>query len=179
MPTNPDLPCADCGRLMFRGPGSLPEGQATCRPCRRAKRPPSRTTCLHCGDPLSDVQQRRGGTYCTRNCAFKSGAAQIPAQRDYTRRRYPCTLRPWTHPELAPDFDHPRPPVLLEEPPAPDSEWWLQGPGREYHLIVRYYDDGRVHSRCMICWDEKPYAEQQQVWCGRCLVMVTRHGGST
>lgn len=34
MPRRPDLPCADCGELMWRGTTSLPEGQARCRPCR-------------------------------------------------------------------------------------------------------------------------------------------------
>lgn len=34
MPGKPDLPCADCGKLMWRGKGVLPEGQARCRECR-------------------------------------------------------------------------------------------------------------------------------------------------
>ena len=34
MARKPDLPCAQCGRLLWRGRTSLPEGQATCRPCR-------------------------------------------------------------------------------------------------------------------------------------------------
>ncbi len=34
MPRRPDLPCAECGALMWRGTGSLPEGEARCRPCR-------------------------------------------------------------------------------------------------------------------------------------------------
>ena len=36
MPQRPDLPCADCGKLMWRVATSLPEGQARCHPCRRA-----------------------------------------------------------------------------------------------------------------------------------------------
>lgn len=39
MPRRPDLPCADCGNLMWRGSGSLPEGEARCRQCRSADRP--------------------------------------------------------------------------------------------------------------------------------------------
>lgn len=35
MPRSPDLPCAGCGRLMWRGKGTLPEGEAKCRDCRR------------------------------------------------------------------------------------------------------------------------------------------------
>lgn len=33
----PDLPCADCGKLLWRGRTSLPAGEATCRECRRAR----------------------------------------------------------------------------------------------------------------------------------------------
>ncbi len=36
MPTIPDLPCAGCGKMLWRGPGSLPAGEATCNSCRRA-----------------------------------------------------------------------------------------------------------------------------------------------
>lgn len=34
MSRKPDLPCADCGKLLWRSGTSLPEGQARCRPCR-------------------------------------------------------------------------------------------------------------------------------------------------
>lgn len=38
MPHKPDLPCAgDCGKLLWRGSTSLPEGEAMCRPCRAAR----------------------------------------------------------------------------------------------------------------------------------------------
>lgn len=36
MARRPDLPCADCGKLMWGGTTSLPAGQARCRPCRRS-----------------------------------------------------------------------------------------------------------------------------------------------
>lgn len=35
MPRRPDLPCAGCGKLMWRGSTSLPAGRAVCRACRR------------------------------------------------------------------------------------------------------------------------------------------------
>lgn len=38
MPHKPDLPCATCGKLLWRGNTSLPEGEATCRSCREAAR---------------------------------------------------------------------------------------------------------------------------------------------
>lgn len=36
MARRPDLPCADCGKLLWRDKTSLPAGQARCRPCRRS-----------------------------------------------------------------------------------------------------------------------------------------------
>ncbi len=39
MARRPDLPCAVCGRLLWRGRTSLPEGEATCRPCRADRGP--------------------------------------------------------------------------------------------------------------------------------------------
>lgn len=37
MPSKPDLPCANCGKLMWRSATSAPEGIATCLPCRRSR----------------------------------------------------------------------------------------------------------------------------------------------
>lgn len=34
MASQKDVPCRLCGGLMWRGSGSLPPGQATCKPCR-------------------------------------------------------------------------------------------------------------------------------------------------
>lgn len=54
MPQRPDLPCADCGKLMWRGTGSLPEGKARCHPCRKANpktKPSSKSPCVDCGTP--------------------------------------------------------------------------------------------------------------------------------
>ena len=31
----PDTPCSCCGRLLFSGRGSLPEGRRVCRQCRK------------------------------------------------------------------------------------------------------------------------------------------------
>lgn len=58
MPRKPDMPCAECGSLMWRGTGALPAGQATCRECRskrsssQGKRVASITSwnCLACGE---------------------------------------------------------------------------------------------------------------------------------
>ena len=69
MPRNPDLPCADCGKLLWRSATSLPPGQARCQPCRRL-RPVTTVTskpqvCQQCGnDFASTVMQRTCSASC-------------------------------------------------------------------------------------------------------------------
>lgn len=85
MARRPDLPCADCGKLMWSGTTSLPEGQARCRPCRAIRRgtpgvagvPDMRHAnaalraqgrpCLHCGEHFTPG--RVDQIYCRKNCA--------------------------------------------------------------------------------------------------------------
>lgn len=38
MPRHPDLPCAGCGAMLWRGSTSLPDGKARCRKCRENDR---------------------------------------------------------------------------------------------------------------------------------------------
>ena len=83
----PDLPCADCGKLIWRGSNSLPEGQATCHDCRAkrkgfasaaerssahgGKRGPERP-CPVCGEPFRPCRTGRtedGWTnVCSKHC---------------------------------------------------------------------------------------------------------------
>lgn len=64
MPNRPDLPCADCGELMWRGTTSLPEGAATCRPCRKERlkstpiAPIETWDCQWCGEVSSRPKTR-------------------------------------------------------------------------------------------------------------------------
>lgn len=86
MPRKPDLPCADCGRLLWRGSTSLPEGRARCRPCRKvaadARPAPTRVRaatpwrpCEVCGTQyLAKSRQRT----CSRTCGAMLNA---PASR--------------------------------------------------------------------------------------------------
>lgn len=98
-----DLPCATCGRMMWRGTTSLPEGQARCRPCRRAtpkppkvyKRGPytgvSHRTCEVCG------QQYRAKMKTQRTCGRACGV-QINAHYErisQARRNFPTTHLQW------------------------------------------------------------------------------------
>lgn len=76
MPRRPDLPCADCGTLMWRGTTSLPEGQARCRPCRRARPGDKRigptnkrfAVCSKCGEQMEVKPERNptGTPTCSR-----------------------------------------------------------------------------------------------------------------
>lgn len=62
------MPCARCGELMWRGRGSLPEGQAVCRPCRRLK-PKPRSCCSICGGPITmGPSSLPGGEPACRTC---------------------------------------------------------------------------------------------------------------
>jgi hypothetical protein len=64
------LTCAECGNPMYGGPGSLPQGEATCRPCRRLCPRPyktvrrsasktSKTPCVECACPSWGERCRR------------------------------------------------------------------------------------------------------------------------
>lgn len=80
MPRTPDMPCAECGHLMWRSATSLPEGQAVCHPCRRKtpaylerkqqlakpKRPLVDSECPICGAVFH--QERSNQVYCSAVC---------------------------------------------------------------------------------------------------------------
>lgn len=59
MPRIPDLPCAVCGTLMYRSKTSLPEGEATCQPCRKKLQEDPRP-CKTCGKEFEGTP----GYYC-------------------------------------------------------------------------------------------------------------------
>lgn len=75
MPRKP-IPCAGCAAPMTIGSSSLPEGQATCRPCRQANPSKNRTkhakTCIRCGSAFETVNPN--GKYCSRECGAYAGA---------------------------------------------------------------------------------------------------------
>lgn len=71
MARKPDLPCAGCGKLLWRGSKSRPEGVARCRPCRR-----------------DEVQHGDDAMYKKRGCRCDScRAGQARRMREYTARR--------------------------------------------------------------------------------------------
>lgn len=76
MPQRPDVPCAQCGTLMWRGTGSLPEGRAVCVACRRrSPRGRSRRPCPDCGQLCT-------GSRC-RTCYNDAQRQAAPQPRKY------------------------------------------------------------------------------------------------
>lgn len=71
----PDTPCADCGKLLYTSPHSLPAAQRRCRDCRRlasAQRPAvSCETCCASFTPSNNRQR-----FCSRTC-FARRAGQV------------------------------------------------------------------------------------------------------
>lgn len=71
MARKPDVPCASCGRLMWRGSSSLPPGIATCHPCRREQPKPRKPLppidCPMCGNEFIP------GSRKTRTCSLSCG----------------------------------------------------------------------------------------------------------
>lgn len=81
MPRFPDLPCADCGELMWRSSTSLPEGQACCRSCRKR-----RTATSSCGT----YAKYRQGCRCS-DCR----SAATAKNREWTAARFARTGQTW------------------------------------------------------------------------------------
>lgn len=95
MPRRPDTPCTGCGKMMWRGTGSRPPGEAMCRPCRAIRRgqmpgekqrdlrdvPKTREVeCEHCG--LTVVRKRSRGQvprFCSDRCQSSAYAKRRAA----------------------------------------------------------------------------------------------------
>lgn len=60
-----NLPCADCGKMMYRGSTSRPEGKARCHPCRRI-RSDRLATCARCGATF--IRHDKSTRYCSAAC---------------------------------------------------------------------------------------------------------------
>lgn len=72
MSRKPDTPCSGCGKLIYRGRGSLPPGLAVCRPCRARRDHLRLAVCRKCGDTFNAPQRPQGGrrrTTCSAACA--------------------------------------------------------------------------------------------------------------
>lgn len=74
MPRRPDVPCAgECGRLMWRGRGSRPPGEAMCQPCRAVKA--KRGICSQCNSTFEAWQE--DGKYYRATCSDACAKARI------------------------------------------------------------------------------------------------------
>lgn len=70
MTRHPDMPCALCGAMMWRGRTSLPAGEALCRPCRlwiSTLTPPEIIACPVCG---TEFVKRPDIWTCSRRCGY-------------------------------------------------------------------------------------------------------------
>lgn len=103
MPRRPDLPCAECGQLMWRGTTSLPAGKARCLPCRRARPtvPDSRHSrmCADCGSPCYGVRCKACDTkrriVRSPSDPRRERAAREAAAPGMTRAKRESLLRTW------------------------------------------------------------------------------------
>lgn len=135
MPRPYDLFCAECGRPMWRTSRSLPQGLATCHPCRRARRDALELAgfqhCRVCGKALTDVQRRRGGQYCSSACGYVHILRINPEPYEQQHKRFRrfgvCRA--------------------VDE----DSGLVIYGPGRRQHLSLHRYNDGRLTLCCRQC----------------------------
>ncbi len=90
MPRRPDMPCAVCGSLMWRGTSSLPEGQAMCRPCRRvvvADRTKYTGRCVDCDGPCWATRCRTCYDLRVKALADPESATQRKRERAIRQRR--------------------------------------------------------------------------------------------
>lgn len=97
MPRKTVLCAGPCGRQINVGKGSLPEGQATCRECRRARaglslQMPESLTCVICGRSFPAAIYRRGGKWLLRaTCSPECQAAVVGVNLSAGRRvEHPC-----------------------------------------------------------------------------------------
>lgn len=129
------MKCSVCRTEMWRSKSSLPEGRATCQPCRRARAETLNLAgldnCRVCGKPLSDVQRRRGGQYCSSACGYVHVLRINPEPYEQEHKRYRrfgvCRA--------------------VDE----QSGLVIHGPGRRQHLSLHRYNDGRWTLCCRQC----------------------------
>lgn len=83
MPRRPDVPCSSCGKLIWRGTGSLPAGQARCRDCRRE----AARKCPGCGVQLPADTTRCWSCHLEHLAQSRNPAAQYRETHSRAWRR--------------------------------------------------------------------------------------------
>ena len=156
LPRVPDLPCATCGNLMWRGRTSLPEGQARCHPCRRADwqhgtRKGYRDHACRCGQcrawnalQFKDYRRERrasGNPVPKRGWIAESLRRQIYERDGWTCQLCGGPLDVVAHPnsDWAPSLDH----IVPKSAGGPDSVDNLRASHRWCNTVR---GDGRWHS---------------------------------
>lgn len=151
--TKNSMKCSSCAGLMWRSGSSLPEGEATCNPCRRA-RAESFTgldNCRLCGKALSDVQRRRGGQYCSSACGYVHILRVNPEPYDAPHKRFRR--------------------FGVCRAVDKSSGLVIYGPGRRQKLSLHRYDDGHWTICCRLCMNHVPIElGQVLVQCPDCLM---------
>jgi len=194
MPRQPDLPCAGCGKLMWSGATSLPEGKATCQPCRRARlgyrvstgtqaKAPSIVPCTICARPFP--QRRPNQRYCTTECRGRRDR-RSRARRAVDRKAYGSAhqkrrreLLPLAYGTACPicgelmekdhplDLDHSTP-LRIDPAPRPGDRIVHAACNRAGKPV---YDHGLRGSRtprpCVVCGATYMPAHGRQQACGR------------
>lgn len=82
MPRRPNTPCSgECGKLIWKGSGSLTPGRAMCHPCRAARR--KAKPCSNCGAAFEFTRSGGGWTpsTCSPTCATARRQAGVRKRR--------------------------------------------------------------------------------------------------
>jgi hypothetical protein len=96
MARRPDLPCADCGKLMWSGTTSLPPGRARCLPCRRAVAPSppmpripvgEQAHCTRCSQPF--IKATINQQLCRNPCRPMRSGSDSKLRKEHEAKRYP------------------------------------------------------------------------------------------
>lgn len=107
MPRRPDLPCAGCGTLLWRSATSLPEGEATCRGCRRKRQqveppPDAVKACSICREikPVTEFRKHQGKPYGRGSQCRPCASTRVQSTAAYRRaqeRRDRAASYQWHH----------------------------------------------------------------------------------
>lgn len=103
MPHRPDLPCADCGSLLWRSRTSLPEGQARCLPCRRSSRTHGTNgrydtgcRCAKCREAKRVAVAKWNASYMAEHgISYSTARRRAGRDRTYARRKKPRKPCDW------------------------------------------------------------------------------------
>lgn len=180
MPSRPDLPCADCGGLMWSSTTNLPVGKARCRPCRKArpvhasppprkKKPPREWNCVVCGAHVVTTSAHgHNGKKCREHYRWKPLPCSTCGKQVYVKQHQRITFCSSACGTLEP--------ICTPEPPSPHSKlrWrqcqcgrWICRPGPRKWCTAecRQAHNGK-RGKCADCGT--PLADNRRTYCLVC-----------